>query len=192
MKIKYTNYKGETYYLHKGTGKKGSSQYFFSKKEVGPPVKSIPKNYEIYENPNGRVLLRKIVPIKISQEEVSVVENSIQQYAKLKDYKIDIKGKAITIYLPDQEVDDLRSCFDSLLFVNHSLLDNKSLKNILTYFPMMRFILTDKKERKFRVERAGFIDPDDDWSLLEGPNDLQKLAKKYCRHLGKDSFYDLI
>jgi hypothetical protein len=94
--VKYTNHKGEIYYLHKGTGKKGGSKYSFSKKEVGTPVKSIPKGYEIYEDPNGRVFLRKIVPKKISEEEVSVVENSIRQYAKLRDYKIDVKGKAIT------------------------------------------------------------------------------------------------
>jgi hypothetical protein len=103
MTLRYTNYKGETYYLHKGTGKKRGSQYSFSKKEVGAPVKSILKGYEIYEDPNGRVFLRRIVPIKISKEEVSLVENSIQQYARLKDYKIDVKGKAITIYLPDQK-----------------------------------------------------------------------------------------
>jgi hypothetical protein len=91
--------------------------------------------------------------------------------------------------LPDQEIDDLTSCFDSLLFVNRSLLD-KPLKNILTYSPMMRFILTDQKGRKFRVERADFLD--DDWFLLDGPKDLQNLAQKYCRHLGKDSFHDLV
>jgi hypothetical protein len=189
MSVEYKNSKGETYYLHKGRTRKGGLQYFFSKKEEGEPVEGIPKGYEIYENPNGRVSLRKIVLIKISQEEVSVVENSIQQYAKLKNYKIDVKGKAITIYLPDQEIDDLRSFFDSFVLVNHSLLD-KSLKNILTFSPVMRFILADEKERRFRVERADFLD--DGWFLLEGGNDLQKLAKKYCRHLGKDSFYDLI
>ena len=92
--------------------------------------------------------------------------------------------------MPDQEIDDLKELlrFSSVL-VNHSLLD-KSLKNMLTYSPVMRFILTDEKERNFRVERAGFLD--DDWVLLDDSNDLQKLAKKYCRHLGKDSFYDLI
>ncbi len=190
MAVGYKNSKAEAYYLHEKKGKRGGSQYFFSKKSNNA-FETIPQGYEVYEDPNGRVFLRKIVPIKISKEEVSVVENSIRQYAKLKDYKIDKKGKAITLYLPDQEIGDLRSCFDSLVFVNHSLLD-ESLKNILTYSPMMRFILTDEIERKFRVERVGFLDPEDDWSLLEGPNDLQKLAKKYCRHLGKDSFYDLI
>lgn len=189
MTLRYTNHKGEIYYLHKGTGKKGGSQYSFSRKEAGTPVESIPNGYEIYEDPNGRVFLRKIVPKKITQEEVSIVENSIRQYSKLKDYKIDVKGKAITIYLPDQEIEDLRSCFDSLVFVNHTLLD-KSLKNLLTYSPMMRFTLTGEKERKFQVERAEFLD--DNWFLLDGPSDLQKLTKKYCRHLGKDSFYDLI
>jgi hypothetical protein len=191
MTLRYANYKGEAYYLHKGTGKRGGSQYSFSRKEEGTPAKSIPKGYEIYEDPNGRVFLRKIVPTKILKEELSVVDNSIRQYAKTKDYKIDVKGKTITIYLPDLEIDELRTCFDSFVFVNHSLLD-ESLKNILTYSPIMRFVLTDEKQREFRVERAGFADADNEWLLLEGGNDLQKLAKKYCRHLGKDSFYDLI
>jgi len=189
MTLQYTNHKGETYYLHKGKGKKGGSQYSFSKKEAGTPVKSIPKGYEIYEDPNGRVFLRKNIPTKISQEEISVVENSIRQYAKLRDYKIDVKRKAITIYLPDREIDDLKSCFDSFALVNPSLWD-ESLKNILTYSPIMRFTLTDEKQREFRVERIGFVD--DEWSLLDGGNDLQKLARRYCRHLGKDSFYDLL
>jgi hypothetical protein len=189
MSVEYKNFRGEAYYLHKGKAKKEGSQYFFSKKEEGTPAKSIPEGYEIYENPNGRVVLRKIVSKKITQEEVSIVENGILKLAKIRNFKIDVKGKAITIYLPDQEIDDLRSCFDSFVLVNHSLLD-ESLKNILTYSPIMRFILTDEKERRFRVERAGFLD--DDWFLLEGGNDLKKLAKKYCRHLGKDSFYDLI
>jgi hypothetical protein len=67
---------------------------------------------------------------------------------------------------------------------------DESLKNSLTSSPVMRFILSDQKGRKFRVERAGFLD--EDGVLLDDSNDLQKLAKKYCRHLGKDSFYDLI
>ncbi len=87
------------------------------------------------------------------------------------------------------EIDELRTCFESLVLVNRSVLD-ESLKNILTYSPIMRFILTEEKERGFQVERAGFAD--DEWIFLDGGNDLQKLAKRYCRHLGKDSFYELI
>ena len=154
-------------------------------------MESIPEGYEIYEDPNGRVFLRKTVPRKISQEELSAVENSIRKYAKIKDYKIVVKGKAITIYLPDLEIDELRNLFDSFVLVNRSVLD-ESLKNILSYSPIMRFILTDEKKREFRVERAGFADPADEWYFLDGGNGLQKLAKKYCQHLGKDSFYDLI
>ncbi|MGZ3535547.1 MAG: hypothetical protein ACXU9K_09995 [Thermodesulfobacteriota bacterium] len=191
MTLQYSNYKGETYYLHKRTGKKGGSQYSFSRREAGTPVKSIPEGYEIYEDPNGRVFLRKTVPTKISREELSAVENSIRQYAKIKDYKIDVKGKAITIFLPDLEIEELRACFDSFALVNHSVLD-ETLKTMLTYSPVLRFILADEKKREFRAERAGFADPDDEWLLLDGGNDLKKLAQKYCRHLGKDSFYDLL
>jgi len=191
MTLQYSNYKGETYYLHKRTGKKGGSQYSFSRKEAGATVKSIPEGYEIYEDPNGRVFLRKMVPTKISREELSAVENSIRQYAKIKDYKIDVKGKAITIYLPDLEIDELRACFDSFALVNRSVLD-ETLKTMLTYSPVLRFILADEEKREFRAESAGFADPEDGWYFLDGGNDLQKLAKKYCRHLGKDSFYDLL
>jgi len=189
MTVQYTNHKGETYSLHKGAGKKSGSRYSFSKKETGAPAESIPEGYEIYEDPNGRVFLRKVVPKKISEEEVSVVEHSIRKYAKAKEYKIDVKGKTITIYLPDQKSEDLRSCFDSLMSVNHSLLE-KSLKKLWTYSPAMRFILTEEKEREFQVERAELVD--DGWYLLDGSKDLQKLAKKYCRHLGRDSLYELL
>jgi len=189
MTLRYANHKGETYYLFKGSRRKGSSRYFFSKKKEGAPAKSIPEGYEIYEDPNGRVFLRKIVSKKITEEEISVIENSIRQYAKAKDYKIDVKGKAITIYLPDQEIKDLRRYFDSSISENQSLLD-RFLKHILTYSPVMRFILTDEKERNFHVERAEFVD--DGWYLLDGSKDLKKLARKYCRHLGRDSFYELL
>ena len=189
MTLRYTNQKGETCYLHKGSRRKGSSRYFFSKKETGTAVESIPEGYEIYEAPNGRVFLRKLVRRKITQEEVSVVENSIRQYAKPKDYKIDVKGKAITIYLPDQEIEDLRKYFASSISENQSLLD-RFLKNILTYSPVMRFILTDEKERNFHVERAEFLD--DNWYFLDGSKDLKTLARKYLRHLGRDSLYDLL
>ena len=63
MKIKYTNRKGETYYLHKGRKKKGGSQFFFSKNS-DDVLESIPQGYEVYEDPNGRVFLSKIAPKK--------------------------------------------------------------------------------------------------------------------------------
>ena len=30
------------------------------------------------------------------------------------------------------------------------------------------------------------VDVEDDWLFLDGLNDLSKLVKKYCQHLGKD------
>ncbi len=150
---------------------------------------SIPEGYEIYENPNGRVFLRKKVPAKISQKELSTVENIIRRHAKIKNHKLVVKGKIITVYLPDQEIDALRNLLDSFVPVDLTVAD-KTLNYFLTYSPILRFILTDEKKREFQVERAGFAD--DEWYLLDGGNNLEKLAKKYCRHLGKDSFYELI
>jgi hypothetical protein len=53
-------------------------------------------------------------------------------------------------------------------------------------------ILNNEKEGTFRVERAYFMDAKNEWLLLDGPDDLPKLFRKYCQYLEKDSFYDLI
>lgn len=45
---------------------------------------------------------------------------------------------------------------------------------------------------KLSLQARGELKQVSDWFLLDGPKDLQKLAQEYCRHLGKDSFYDLI
>jgi len=131
-----------------------------------------------------------IVPKKITEEEVSIVENGIRQCARLKHYKIDVRGKTITIYLPDQERDELRNVLSQDSPLSPSKLDT-FIETLITYSPKMRFILADEDGRKFEVERRCYIGPDD-WLFLQGPDDLSKLVKRYCGHLGKESFYELI
>jgi hypothetical protein len=131
------------------------------------------------------------VPKRISDEEVSIVENGIRQFAAVKHFKIDVKGNTITVYLPDQDFDPLIDEFSALGLGNPSKLREALTKNI-SYSPMMRFILTEEESGKFVVERMCFLGPDDDWLFLGGPDSLPKLVKKYCQHLGRDSFFELI
>src|SRR5438876_7936641 len=114
MPITHTNAKGKTYYLHQGTTKTGKPKYYFSTKSEGPLADAIPEGFEIYENPNAQVFLRRMPPKLITDEERRVVEEGMRTYADVKDYKIDVKGKAIVIYTADQDIGTLDELFKDL------------------------------------------------------------------------------
>ncbi|MBU1486785.1 hypothetical protein KKH56_01875 [bacterium] len=190
MTVKYVNCKGDAYYLHQGKTRTGKPKYFFSRKKDGILVEKIPDGYEIYENPNAQVFLRKIPPKIFTDEEISVVKDGVKNVSKLKDFKIDVKGNQIIIFLPNQDVDSLEEIFSDFLGCNNPGL-NQLLKTSLTYSPMMRFVLTDERDREFQVERMCFLGSIDNWIYLGG-GDLKKLVKRYCPHLGKESFFELI
>lgn len=78
-----------------------------------------------------------------------------------------------------------------LNFLFEKDLDN-TIAKLFTYSPMLRFTLTAEAERKYLVERYCFLGGIDDWIDLEPPMSLEKIVKKYCIHLGKESFFDLI
>ena len=190
MAIEYVNRKGKTYYLHEGKTKAGKPKYFFSLKSEGSLVNEIPAGYEIYENPNSQVFLRKIPAQVILPEEVEVVENGIKRYAEVKYFILDVKGKNILVYLCDQNVDELVDLAYTGLGRSPEQA-KKSLMRSVHYSPVMQFVLQDKKARKFGVERWCFLGSIDDWILLDSDGDLEVLVKEYTPHLGQESFYDL-
>src|SRR5712692_6104064 len=112
--ITHTNAKGKTYYLHQGTTKTGKPKYYFSMESNGALAESMPEGFEIYENSNAQVFLRRIPPKIITDEERRVVEAGMRTSADVKDYKIDVKGNVIAIYTADQDIDTLADLFKDL------------------------------------------------------------------------------
>jgi hypothetical protein len=45
--------------LHRGKTKLGNPKYFFALRDEGDLVEVIPAGYEVYENPNAQVFLRR-------------------------------------------------------------------------------------------------------------------------------------
>ena len=111
MPITHTNAKGQTFSLYQGVTKTGKPKYYFAMQSEGTLAKAIPAGYEIYENPNAQVFLRRIPPKIITDEECRVVEEGMRRYATVKDYKIDVKGNAILIYTSEQDLDALADLF---------------------------------------------------------------------------------
>ena len=191
MPITHTNAKGKTYYLHQGTTKTGKPKYYFSMESNGALAESIPAGFEIYENPNAQVFLRRIPPKIITDEERQVVEDGMRKYAEVQDYKIDVKGNAIVVYTADQDIETLVGLFKDVYpepTTNTQLMT--LLRNEIHYSPMLQFLLEDAQRRLFTAQRYCFRGSVDDWIDI-GYGPLTTLVKQYVQHLGKESYFEL-
>jgi len=191
MPITYTNAKGKTYYLHQGTTKTGKPKYYFSTKSEGPLADAIPEGFEIYENPNAQVFLRRIPPKLITDEERQIVEDGMRKYAEVQDYKIDVKGNAIVVYTADQDRETLADVFKDLYPTPAAYTQLRTLlRQGIRYSPMLQFILDDEKRRTFLAQRYCFRGSVDDWIDI-GYGPLTTLVKQYVKYLGQESYFEL-
>ena len=191
MAVTYVNRKGQTYYLHQGITKTGKPKYFLAQRSEGELVDSIPEGFEIYENPNAQVFLRRIRPKLITDAEIDVVRKGMEKYCpQVQHYQIDVKEHVISIFLSDQDVDVLSELLAFSPKARET--DIPSLLNrFTTYSPMLRFVLVDEKRRRFVTQRYCFLGSIDDWIEIGKPGKLASLVKTYVRHLGQESYYDL-
>ncbi|MFH1117822.1 MAG: hypothetical protein V1792_28205 [Pseudomonadota bacterium] len=189
VRLQHTNRKGKTYYLHVGKTKKGNDRYWFSTKDSGDTVETVPEGYEIYENPNAMVFLRKSQPKEIREEEIALLDAEVKAHAESKKYIIDTRGKVVTIFWTSQSGDGLA---DLNPFFRLSRMQEWYEQNA-HFMPVFRFTLVDAEERLFIAERFCFRGRVDGWKGLfnGGPDPLRTLAERYVRHLGEDSFYEL-
>ena len=91
MSIQHTARTGKTYYLHVGQGKGGKPNYFFFTEEEGPLADCLPPGFEIYENINGQVFLRRKLPRLITEEEMARVKEALKRHAEEWRYKVKVK-----------------------------------------------------------------------------------------------------
>jgi hypothetical protein len=190
--ITHTNAKGQTFSLYQGTTKTGKPKYYFAMQSEGTLATAVPAGYEIYENPNAQVFLRRIPPQIITDEEHRVVEEGMRTYAMVKDYKVDVRGNALLIYTAIQELDALADLFKDLYpdpTANVELMAH--LRKAVHYSPMMVFQLVDAQRRTFQTQRYCFLGSVDDWIEIGKSGKLSTLVKRYVKHLGQDSYVEL-
>jgi len=190
--ITYRNRLGDLYYLHEGKTKTGKAKYFFSRKRDKPLAASIPAGFEVYESPNALVLLRRSVPCLVTSEETAAVSDAVRQNPKAKGAIVDTKRDTITVHMPSFDLDE---SMDELT-ADYPFTDRAKLLGVLKrsvhYMPTMRFVLQDEKTREYQTERWCYSGSIDDWIAVESPGPLPKLARKLCRHLARESFFELM
>jgi hypothetical protein len=190
--ITHTNAKGQTFALYQGTAKTGKPKYYFAMQSEATLAKAIPAGYEIYENPNAQVFLRRISPKIITDEECQIVAEAMRTYAEVKDYKVDVRGSAILIYTADQDMETLAA----IVCNPHASREANTrrmtlLRQGIHYSPMLVFQLIDAQRRTFQTQRYCFLGSVDDWIEIGKPGKLTRLVKRYVKHLGQESYVEL-
>jgi hypothetical protein len=192
MPIVHVNAKGKIYYLHQGNTKTGKPKYHFAMKSEGNLAESIPEGFEIYENPNAQVFLRRIPPKIITDEERQIVEDGMRKYGSVQDYKIDVKGKAIFVYTAVQDIDALMAIIqDGPTSQDEKTRVMATLRQEIQYTSDMQFVLVDEAKRTFATQRYCYLGSVDDWIPVGPSGKLPNLVKRYVKHLGKESFVTL-
>ncbi|MCG1027276.1 hypothetical protein J5S49_03080 [Virgibacillus halodenitrificans] len=179
MTLSYTNFRGEAYYLHSSTTKKGNLTYHFSKKVKDNAIDQLPNGYEIYENPNGKVYLRKEQKQIVNEQEIQTIKESLKKHSPIKDIKLDVKKEYIYIYYANKELGEVLPFTDS-----HTQDKYKQ------YETELRLELIDEDERCFVMERFCFLGDIDDWIDLEDSTDLEALLAKYAPHIGQETLFE--
>ena len=193
--FKYTNRKDEDHYIRATETAKGGTRYYIVKnnpEKYKDLIEDIPNGFEVVETPEeGRVILRKRVPKKITEEERLIVEDAVSELSGLKDFIVYVDGDLLTIFY---------SQFNHIAGQEENLTAEKAdeyhygdTKRWKRYFAGMYFKLEDEKKRIFGVYRQTFLSLyNTGTAKLESSDDLHYLADKYCQHLGRDTFFDLI
>ena len=186
MPVTHVNRKRDTYYLHVDRTKTGKPRYWFSTKTDGDLVESMPEGYEIYENPDAQVFLRKTVPQLVTPAEVAVVEEGLKRYAPGQNCLVDVQGEQIVVYHSEQV---------SLALERFGFGVRELPVSYRNFMKVMRFTLVDETSRSFRVQRWCFRGSIDRWiDLWEsgGAGKLADLVKRFCPHIGQESFFELM
>ncbi|MDP6631790.1 MAG: hypothetical protein QGH42_09850 [Kiritimatiellia bacterium] len=188
MSIQHTSRTGKTYYLHTGVTKTGKPKYFFSTKLDGELADTIPDGFEIYENVNGQVFLRRIPKQIILPDELALVETVLKAHGEDWEYQAEVKKDTITVYECGTDIGRISELIKA--YAGRSWTDEEKRQHA-HYMAVMRFVLEDKMNRLFTTERFCFKGSIDDWIYVGGPAELSDQVGKHIKHLGQDSFYEL-
>jgi hypothetical protein len=195
MPVTYTNRKGHTYYLCQGMTKTGKLRYYFARQPKDEFPGQISEGYRISESVNGVVSLVKDQPQLILPQEIASVETALDRHPKGCDYRVDVKKNQIMIYErlgPDTDTwNDIFGAFSPLPPEILRRRIQKQLDKMARFSPILRFILIDPEERKFRSERWSYMGDIDDWIDIGESGKLEKLTRQLIPKLGTDDFFEL-
>jgi hypothetical protein len=194
MAITYTNRKGHTFYLCQGTTKTGKVRYYFANDLIDASLDKVPEGYRISESVNGVVSLVKDLPPIILPQEVGRIGAALARHPKGRNYRVAVQKNQIVVYErlgPD--ADSLSEIMQNIIPLPSGVVKKRvqeQLDKVARYSPILRFILTDPKERFFKAKLLSYNGDVDDWIEIGNSDKLDKLVRQIIPKLGSDYLFE--
>lgn len=185
----YENRFGKRYFIRQTRTKTGKPKWTISTDSCDA-LATIPPGQEIYENINGQVVIRRIKPCLISEEEMQIVQQILKEKSKHKCVHTRKDGNEICFFEPLGNTDAVTET----MVKYGSIKDVDPVEYLLKHARFVAFfkvILTDETLRHFQAQRFCYLGSIDDWINIGEPQPLDKLLRKYIPHFGQDSFFEL-
>ena len=204
----HRNRHGEAYTIHAHPGTSGRSPRYVMRKTEHGGLAKLPSGYEVRETIHGQVSIRrKRKPAWIKAEERLIREAVKRHHAA--GYALQIDGSTGTIFASAQDRatftahidDEFAEGFESALAEKLPGRFTAEMREMFRerrqaakgkrrkYYPLIRFVLHDKKSRLFRIERV-CLTGESGWLRLE-ILPLPAALMKYVSRLGTDDLFEL-
>lgn len=193
MPFTFKTTKGKTYYLKSRATKKGNKSYYLTRKKDAECLNEIPRGYEVFEKyDSSQAYIRKTKKSHIEAREVAAVEKELRANKSLHDFKLDICGDEIRIFIKEKgSTAEMPEALKGLFAATRENPES-AWSRLLNYEEQMRINLIQRKDkREFTFSRYCYRGSVDDWIKIDSGSDLEALAKKNLFHLGKESYYEL-
>jgi hypothetical protein len=193
--LRYTNRRGQVYYLHAGTTKTGKRRYFVAKTVGEGALDELPAGFEIVESINGVVSVRRVDPAapRVPDLDLARVRAELAKHSHLRRHRADVVKGEIIVFEPLGGMwNELEGDLLARLRIPRARIERarSELEKRTRYTPVMRFVpLPDGAYALFRMTYRG----EGGWSRWEldrGP--LDRLASRYLKQIGTSAFFELL
>ncbi len=183
----YTNRQQKTYYIRAVPTKKGTLRYYLTQDPSAENlISEVSEGSEVVEYPyDGKVVIRKRVPVWTTAEEKAVVQEAMETYSPVKDFIISAERGGIAV-----SISQFSHYWDAVYpsAAEAAELFGENVHRWKKYDWLLTFELLNKKTRKFQVIRKASMQYDA--VPIDEGTDLKELAKKYCYHVGRESLLE--
>ncbi len=192
MPYTYTNRQGKTYCIRAAETKKGGVRYYLTASDNFPDlIGEVPTGFEVVELPeDARVVIRKRVPVLVTQEEKEIVQDAIEEFSGVKDFFIHAERDTLFVY--HSQFNDTGGQGQNLTREEAKAGWGDDIEKWMQFNTSLKFVLADKTKRLFQAERVVFINLfQNDFYPIGQPGSIEDVAREFGQHLGRPSFFDI-
>lgn len=192
--LSYTNRRGSTYYLHEGKTKTGKPRYFVAKTIREGALAAMPDGHEFSESINGVVSVRKARPgaPEIPDTDLAMVRAELARHEHLRGHRVESRGRDIVLYEPTGGISsNAIAHLASVMYLSPKALEARLGREgqHTRYDPVMKLVLEEPGiYTVYRMTYRG----DGGWSWPLASGSLNRLVKKYVKHVGTEEFFELL